>query len=544
MGVERELKFSMDAQAAQQLPSHPILCLLGAPPRISTLDSRYFDTADSLLASAGMALRLRQTGQGRVLTIKTAGADALGHARGEWEWAVADGEATSAAGPTSANASANASETLPLADLQRAMRETPLRDLVLDPALDSALDLTTLQARLRPVFGTRFERMAWTLDWRGSRMELALDQGACLASRGGVMTQAPICEMEIELIDGRWSHCWDLAWALAQDLPLHLSATNKAQRAAALLAGERPQAPAEPAKLPADTALSEAAQLWLSTACAQMAVWAERIGTAEDARDVHQFRVALRRLRTATRWLQPWEKPRAVRWFEAEWRWAMQLSGLVRDADVGVQLLGASAVLVHIQTKATQAWSASLQTERQHQWSILRTYLRSPRFGRMLLALGRWSESWPAQAPAKAQGLTLRDLAQRAIRQDHKRWRRALAACQAALAAMAHGDPATLSQPKAMADLHAFRIGSKRLRLSLERLGHALPAAEAARFKDLRKTTEELHAALGNWHDRQRLLDPREPQRKLHDELALALATQAQAALLQAWILVQQHRAV
>ncbi len=532
MGLERELKFSMDALAARQLPGHPIVRLFGAPPRISTLDSRYFDTADRLLARAGMALRLRQTGQGRVLTIKTSGADALGHARGEWEWAVADGEAASAAEP----ASANATGTLALVDLQRAMRETPLRDLALDPA--------TLQARLRPVFGTRFERMAWTLPWRDSRMELALDQGACLASRDGVMTQAPICEMEIELLDGRWSHCWDLAWALAQDLPLQLSATNKAQRAAALLAGERPQAPAEPAKLPADMALSEAAQLWLSTGCAQMAVWAERIDTAEDARDVHQFRVALRRLRTATRWLQPWQKPRAMRWFEAEWRWAMQLSGLVRDADVGVQLLGASAALAHIQTKATQAWSASLQTERQQQWSILRSYLRSARFGRMLLALGRWSESWPAQASAKAQGLTLRDLAQRAIRQDHKRWRRALAACQAALEAMAHGDLATLSQPKAMADLHAFRIGSKRLRLSLERLGHALPAAEAARLKDLRKTTEELQATLGNWHDRQRLLDPKEPQRKLPDELALALATQAQAALQQAWALVQQHRAV
>jgi inorganic triphosphatase YgiF len=531
MGVERELKFRLDALAARQLPFHPIICLLGAPPRMSTLDSRYFDTADSLLAHAGMALRLRQTGQGRVLTIKTSGADALGHARGEWEWAAADGEAAFLAEPTSTSAS----EALALVDLQRAMRETPLRDLALDPA--------TLQARLRPVFGTRFERMAWILQWRGSRMELALDQGACLASRDSIMTQAPICEMEIELIDGHWSHCWDLAWALAQDLPLHLSATNKAQRAAALLAGERPQAPAEPGKLPADTALSEAAQRWLSTSCAQLAVWAERIDTAEDARDVHQFRVTLRRLRTATRWLQPWQKPRAVRWFEAEWRWAMQLSGLVRDADVGLQLLDASAALAHIQTKATQAWSASLQTERQHQWNILRTYLRSARFGRMLLALGRWAESWPAQAPAKAQGLTLRDLAQRAIRQDHKRWRRALAACQTALAAMAHGDPATLLQAKAMADLHAFRIGSKRLRLSLERLGHALPAAEAVRFKDLRKTTEELQVALGNWHDRLRLLGPKEPQRKLPDELASALATQAQVALQQAWTLVLQHSA-
>ncbi|VAY89695.1 putative CHAD domain containing protein [mine drainage metagenome] len=525
MGMERELKFSIDALAAQQLPDHPIIALLAGPPRTWVLDSRYFDTEDGLLAGAGMALRLRQTGQGRVLTIKTSGADALGHARGEWEWAA------TGSGPESA------ADMLAPADVQRALRETPLRDL--------ALDLDTLQARLRPVFGTRFERMAWTIDWQGSHMELALDRGACVARRGGATVQTPISEIEIELIDGQWSHCWDLAWALAQDLPLRLSATNKAQRASALLAGERPQAPGEPANLPPDTALPQAAQLWLSTACAQLSVWAERIGTGDEARDVHQFRVAVRRLRTVLRWLQPWAKPRAVRWLEAEWRWAMQLSGLVRDADVGLQVLDDCATRCRFAPEIASSWSASLQAERQRQWGTLRAYLRSPRFGRVLLALGRWSETWSpiasTKASAKLRHLTLGDLARRAIRQDHKHWRKTLAVCRPTLEALASGDSAPLAQPEAMADLHAFRIGSKRLRLSLERLGPALPEAEARRLQALRKTTEALQTLLGNWHDRQRLLGHAQLLQRLPDELAQALATQAQEALQQAWTLVQHH---
>lgn len=525
MGMERELKFSIDPLAAQQLPEHPILAQLAGPPRTRTLDSRYFDSADGLLANAGMVLRLRQTGPRRVLTVKTSGDGALGHARGEWEWAAAG------SGPVAAD------EALAPVDVQRALRETPVRNL--------GLPASTLLARLRPVLGTRFERMAWAIDWQGSRMELALDRGACVASRDGATLQAPISEIEIELIDGRWSHCWDLAWALAQDLPLRLSATNKAQRASALRAGERPQAPGEPASLSPDTPLVQAARLWLSSACAQLSVWAERIGTGDAARDVHQFRVTVRRLRTALRWLQPWAKPRAMRWFEAEWRWTMQLAGLVRDADVGLQLLHDGASWQQPAPELASSWSASLQAERQRQWGTLRTHLHSPRFGRLLLALGRWSETWPAgastKAAAKLRHLTLGDLARHAIGQDHKHWRQTLAACRPTLEALARGEVTAVAQPEAMTELHAFRIGSKRLRLSLERLGHALPDAEARRLQALRKTTEALQAVLGNWHDCQRLLETGQRRQKLPDEFAQALAAQAQEALQQAWGLVQRH---
>ncbi|MDE2122376.1 MAG: CYTH and CHAD domain-containing protein [Betaproteobacteria bacterium] len=525
MGTERELKFSIAALAAQQLPDHPILGQLAGPPRIKTLDSRYFDTEDGLLADAGMALRLRQTGHGRVMTFKTSGVDALGHARGEWEWVAAG----SSLEPDS--------DELALADVQRALRQTPLRDL--------ALPAHTLHARLRPVFGTRFDRMAWAIDWQGSRMELALDRGACLASRGGAMLQAPISEIEIELIDGRWSHCWDLAWALAQDLPLRLSTINKAQRASALRAGERPRAPDEPASLPPDMSLPQAAQLWLSTACAQLSVGAERMETGDATRDVHQFRVTVRRLRTTLRWLQPWTQPRALRWFEAEWRWAMQLAGLVRDADVGLQMLSDGAARLQLAPELASGWSAGLQVERQRQWGTLRAYLHSPRFGRLLLALGRWAETWPAGGPTKAAAklrhFTLRDLARRAIGQDHKHWRQSLAACRPTLEALARGDSAPLEQVESMVDLHAFRLDSKRLRFSLERLGHALPEVDARRMQALRQTTEALQTLLGNWRDGQRLLETAQRLQKRPDKLAQTFATQAQDALQQAWVLVQQH---
>lgn len=481
MAVERELKFSMDARAAQQLADHPILLLLGGAPRVQQLSTVYFDTPDARLAAAGLALRVRQTPQGRVLTVKSTGTDALGHARGEWEWPAEDG----------------APQGIHPADLVRALDQTPLRTL--------GLDAGALQSSLRPAFGTAFARTAWTLDWAGARAELALDRGACTAIRDGRAVQAPLLELEIELIEGDFDACWELAWALAQDLPLLVSPVNKAERAAALAGGDRPQAPPETPRLDGETPLGRAAQLWLSTACAQLAVWAERIGSADEARDVHQFRVVLRRLRTVLRWLRPHASARTVAWFAAELHWTMQLAGLVRDADVALDMLHhRPAPLGGEGAAESPAWLEALRHERMRHRAALLAHLHSPRFGRLLLALARWAQAWGGRA-GRAGPVKLRRLASLAVRHDHKRWNKALAHGREMMDAAARGAPL---DPASAVALHDLRIRSKRLRLSLERLGQALPQDEAPRVLPLRKTVEALQTHLGAWHDVQRLLDP------------------------------------
>ena len=455
VALEREIKLGIDADAASSLLEHPLLGMLGGAPRRQWLRSRYFDLDDSRLAGAGLALRLRDDGSRHWLTLKAAGGDAFGHRRGEWEWPI-DGDALS------------------LPALQRALRETPLGALGLDAA--------ALLDGLRPRLGTAFERCSWRVDWRGSTVEVALDRGSCQAWASGALREAPLCEVELELLDGDWSACWELAWALAQDIALPPSPINKAQRAAALAAGRLPAAPADAAPPAADAALGEALRAWLGGAAAQLAVWAERVRGSDDAHDVHQLRVVLRRLRTTLRWLRARASPRALSGFDAELRWTMQVAAPVRDADVSLPLLRAVG--------AAPAVVDALRREREVRLARLRAHLRGARFARLLLALARWSELDAADG-------SVRELAHDAVRAELRAWR---AARRRAAAVLARGKVADDDEVRA---LHVLRIRCKRLRLACERFAGALPKPK--RHAALARRCEKLQGLLGDWHDAERL---------------------------------------
>ena len=525
MGIERELKFTIEAHTARQLHSHPILSLLAAAPVTQELATQYFDTSDGRLAAAGTVLRLRRAAGRRVVTVKSTRTgsegqgttDAFNHARGEWEWEAA---------PAPLDDQVEA-PTLADADLQRALQDTPLRGL--------GLDLHALRTSLQPVFGTEFERTAWTVDWAGSQIELALDRGACTAMQAGQALSAPLAELEMELLSGQWAHCWNLAWALAQDLPFMLSPVNKAQRAAALAAGSGIQALPEPPSLAPATPVGQAAQVWVGTAGAQLAVWAELIGKADTARAVHQFRVVLRRLRTVLRWLAPYTAAPSVRWFDGELRWAMQVAGAVRDTDVWLDLLAVPTEMSLL---------GHMQARRERLRSALQSYLHSPRFARLLLALGRWAEGWgKSESDAsprnrarrhayRGQGTALEQLAKHAIGQDQRRWRQVWAASQDVLELAVQGAQLTA---KEAGKLHALRIQSKRLRLSLERLGHALPDGDAKALHRLRQKAEAIQTHLGDWHDAQRLLLEGSEQGWLAQDQTERLRARVGQALARAW---------
>ena len=228
MGVERELKFSVSEDTARAVQGHALLLLAGAPRR-ELLHSWYFDTPELELGAAGMVLRVRDAAGGSVVTVKARGADALGAERSEWEWRALDSSAAGGLGPR---------------DLRHALRATALGGIVGGLGVDAR----ELHRRLQPRFGTRFERDTWQLEWNGARIELALDRGACLARRMDGTVEAPLCELELEVLEGTLEPAWELAWTLAQDLALRLSAVDKARRAGALLAGERPRALPEPGR--------------------------------------------------------------------------------------------------------------------------------------------------------------------------------------------------------------------------------------------------------------------------------------------------------
>lgn len=196
MSQEIELKLALPPQGPEQLRRHPLLAALPAEDR--TLANTYYDTPDGALEAARVALRIRDTGNGRVQTLKTTGSGQGGlSVRGEWEWPIDD-------------------DRLDLEGLTSLAPMQALGDEVL--------------TALTPRFTTDFARRTWIVELENGRIEVALDDGEVRA--GG--RRATIRELELELKDGDPAALWTLADTFAASVPLRPATASKAARGAAL----------------------------------------------------------------------------------------------------------------------------------------------------------------------------------------------------------------------------------------------------------------------------------------------------------------------
>lgn len=162
------------------------------------LQNIYYDTPDKILNQHRMALRVRKKGDAFIQTLKTKGKSVSGLSeRGEWEWELADNKL----------------------------------DISLLEGLDvwpEGMNLDSLNA----VFETNFVRHQVLIEWQGSEIELAFDQGEVL-SKGKCL---PIKEIELELMSGDVEALKSLAAVLGQAIHLKASDTSKAERGYSLLA--------------------------------------------------------------------------------------------------------------------------------------------------------------------------------------------------------------------------------------------------------------------------------------------------------------------
>ncbi|WP_404983487.1 CYTH domain-containing protein [Cobetia marina] len=203
--------------------------LAGTTPRRRWLANTYFDTPEHALERAKMALRLRRSGEDADSpgplrqTLKTSGESHGGlHSRGEWEWALPDGQTGLDLGGLRG--------LPPLQALEEGAREH-------------------LLGALAPTFSTDFERHAWQLELTvtqdgqtaGVGVEMALDLGHVKAAG----RETHIREIELELTGGddlsaeqREGVLWALAESLASRLALRPADASKARRGAALRDGE------------------------------------------------------------------------------------------------------------------------------------------------------------------------------------------------------------------------------------------------------------------------------------------------------------------
>src|SRR5262245_50855850 len=137
---ETELKLTIEPNSLSRLETHPLLAESEA--RSQTLPSVYFDTDDFELRDAGLSLRVRQTDDTYVQTVKS-GIFANPLYRGEWEARIEG----------------------PQPDLSAA-NDSPLKRV-----------LKKSTGVLKPLFETRVRRTVRWFDNAGTNIEVALDRG-------------------------------------------------------------------------------------------------------------------------------------------------------------------------------------------------------------------------------------------------------------------------------------------------------------------------------------------------------------------------------
>ena len=445
MATEIELKFDVEPSARKALASVPAL---SGKPRRTRMRSIYYDTPEALLARNGMALRLRREGRRWVQALK-AGSTGTGgvHSRGEWEFD---------------RRGATIDVTL--------LAGTPFAQLG---------DSEALASRLAPVFEVHFVRDAWTVEPApGARLELALDTGSVEAKS----RSAPVCEVEIECLEGAPAHAFDLARTVMERVPLRASAVSKAERGYRLMKDERAR-PMKAGKVHLDASMTPAgaARAVVAAGLAQLQANEAGLASGNDPEYVHQARVAMRRMRSALRMFRrEIGIDRARRWRDALAQTSRAL-GRSRDWDVFALRTLPAALAEHGDQALAARLKRRVARRRASEREAARERLRSGAHANALLEISQWlARADGGEDPAPRSPLV--DFAARVIRKRRKRlFNRALL--------LGTVDPA---------EQHLVRIDAKRLRYALDALGSLFRQKALEPFA---ATVEGLQDALGDCND-------------------------------------------
>jgi inorganic triphosphatase YgiF len=305
MPSEIELKLSVSSAQARRLAAQPALAAVR--PQRFRLFNTYYDTPGLDLCRQGIALRLRRKGRSEWLMTVKGGDPAAGALarRSEWE------------APTQPD----------VFDF----------DIVTDAGLCAFLKAH--QAELRPVFSTDFTRTAWTVERSGARVEVALDRGridAVSLADGVTQASEPICELELELIEGPSPDAlFELAIELAADVHLHPAIASKAERGYALAAAAvAPPAKSVPSPVGRRMSPGEAFRSIALACLLQLQRNEQGVVSGRDPEYVHQARVAIRRLRSCFRAFAPALAPAFAETYAPRWSELGRQLGGTRDWDV------------------------------------------------------------------------------------------------------------------------------------------------------------------------------------------------------------------
>ena len=439
--ASRELKLELTPQELQRVGAHPALGdLTVGKPVTRTLRSIYFDTPDHRLRAQGISLRLRSIGDSWLQTIR--------------------------AGRSLKNGAVNGTDP----DAVETVLVGPEPDLgaINDRTVRRQLEKALKSSTLEPQFETVVTRTTRKLHSDKGDLELALDEGVI---RAGTV-EKKLCEAELELKAGSPECLLETAAALFSTEPIRLAEASKAERGYNLIL-RRHDASVAPQKsrhvtLKGNETCAQALALFLESATEQIALNRRALLETDDPEAAHQFRIGLRRLRSALRMLRPLADAPAMRELEQYAREVGLGISDLRNADVFIEniyspVAGAmkgepgfcqlrEALLAH---RAAQRDAARAALEGDH-WSKLQLYL--------LL--------WPRTVNGNAKlHVPVREFAAAAL---GKAWKKI---------AKQAGDVTNLS----IEQRHDLRKALKGFRYSAEFLGSLYDKARVDRFvKDLK----------------------------------------------------------
>jgi inorganic triphosphatase YgiF len=450
---EIELKLQLEASAQARVTAFPGFVRRAVGPATERpLHSVYYDTSDLALLEAGLALRTRQVGPRMVQTVKgRAGTRAGLFERLEVECDLSGSE--------------------------------PDPSSIPDGALRSRVEGLVAGRPLEPVLETEVRRKTQRLREGSSLIDADLDVGSIRTPNGSL----PICELELELVEGDAAALYALALELAREVPLRLATESKFDRGLALLTGAKPvpvraRVPSIDGSAPLEVALAAI----LSSALEQVLANESPARAGEDPEGVHQMRVGVRRLRSALGLFRPLLPRDECEGFRKELRDLAGVLGGARDLDVFIEQ---ELEPMRQRTGSAGAFGALYEEAerlRDERYAELRQHLDSGRYSQLVLELGGWiaRRGWRDQ-PLSPRAARLfqpaAGTARRLLERRYKKTRRL-------------GRDLGTSHEKR----HELRVQIKKLRYASEFLGGAFPGKRARAYA---KKASAAQDALGRLND-------------------------------------------
>jgi adenylate cyclase len=435
MSQEIELKLALPARAVAALRRHPVVVSAQKLGNALTLDNTYYDTVELELKARKVAVRTRHQGRLWLQTVKCAAVSSGGLSqRPEWEQPY-DG-------------------TFDFSQVD---------------APDAAKLLARHRDHLVPVFTTRFRRETRRHAPRdGVSILMMIDTGTIdVDTADGGKRAEPICELELELEEGRPLDLVELACELARDLPLMPADISKAERGYRLFLEQPVVATrAEPSAVSAEQNVVEAFRTLAHDCLRQwQANAAAAAAGSHDPDFIHQLRVSQRRLRSLLKTFAPALPTEFVGEWNVRLRDNTNRFGDARDLDVlHTELLepvephglaDAQGMPRLLKLVADARAAARRSAERN---------LDAAEQGRLMLDFSAALLRLPTGPLAAAADL--RTFARLRLTRLRKRGRRQF-------------DAAASLEPTR---LHAMRIGFKQLRYAIEFFAPLFPAKATKRY--------------------------------------------------------------